>query len=108
MRFSPPTNPLLVELAKLSLRLQGVLVRTGVSVRRQCSRSISWGMASPSVYLHVDGGDAMIRISNHPRRHAFNKGLDLVATRLDQIPALEALALAWIEEHYGKAQVQAA
>lgn len=112
MPFSQPTNPLSVELAKLTIRLYDRLRRAGAKVSMVCSRTPN-GMhgGSRSKYLHIEGLTDTIRISDHRLPNHFSgkpMSHDVVVMHLNNLPAAEAAAIEWIEQNYDTAQIQTA
>ena len=112
MRFSPPTNPLSTELAKLTIRLYDALRQAGVSVQMVCSRTPS-GFFGPSrsKYLRINGREATLRISDHslPRHHDNTDcDFEVIVRNVNMIEAAELRAKQWIDETYGSSQIQKA
>lgn len=109
MRYSPPTRPLSKAISSLAIRLYDALVQRGVPVRMACSKSQhGYFLTSRSTYLHIHGGKAIIRISDHIARSDLHSDLDIVVQQLVDLPRQEQQALDWIEANYGSTQNQTA
>lgn len=102
MRLSSPTNPLSAEIANLTIRLYDAVRRAGVSCRMNCSRTPRSG----SKYLKLNDRDT-IRISDHqvPGYKQTSFALDVVVRTIQDVADAERLALKWIGQNYGPAQV---